>query len=79
MFGKLVIRWSRTKYHSELDGHRESSAYVVVAQDANSVVVRTLDPITEQLVLLQIFFDGDDSYRVTTWFSGMIEWFKRVK
>jgi hypothetical protein len=75
----MIVRWERTKYHSDLDGHLTSSAYEIVAQDADSVVVRIPDSITDQPILVQIYFDGDDSYRLATRFSGFVEWFKRVK
>ena len=78
IFGKLVIRWGRTKCYTEQEGHRDSQPYEIVATDENSVIVRSEDAAFGGEMLLQIYFVGKDHYYVSTrW--GMIEWFRRVK
>jgi hypothetical protein len=46
LFGKLVVRWTRTRYVSELNGARQSAPYEVVASDPGTVVVRCFDPLS---------------------------------
>ena len=76
LFGKLVIHWGRKTYDTELDGHYESTPYVVVANDWGSVVIRHRDRLTGEESLVQIHFDGD-RYWIAT--HSIIEWFKKVK
>jgi hypothetical protein len=76
LFGKLVVRWSRAKCYSELDGSHDSGPFEVLASDDSSVVIRHLDGITGESVLKQIHFEGD-----YYWFAldcHMNEWFRRV-
>ncbi len=45
-----------------------------------SVVLRIAEiQLTDQPILVQIYFEGDDSYRLATRFSVFVEWFKRVE
>ena len=76
LFGKLVIRWGRTKSYSELDGHQSVAAYEVVASDADSVVIRYHDTLAGEDRLRQIHF-VDDYYWITVG-GGLCEWFRRV-
>jgi hypothetical protein len=77
MFGKLVVRWGRGKYHTELEGHRESGGYEVVASDSVSVVVRYQDFLSGEDRLRQIHFDGD--YYWIALGGGLCEYFRRIK
>lgn len=77
LFGKLVITWGRGVYHTELDGHRSSARYEVVASDSTSVVVRTRDVVSGEDRLQQIHFDGD-SYWVSLLGGNICEFFRRV-
>jgi hypothetical protein len=79
LFGKLVVRWGRTKVFTDLDGYRDSQPYEVVARDAMSVVVRTYDPLAREDRLLHIHF-GDGYYWIAPAISGgrMCEFFRRV-
>jgi hypothetical protein len=77
LFGKMVVRWGRTKCYSELDGWEDSGPYEIIASDDSSIVIRHLDAITSQNVLTQIHFEGD-----YYWFAidgHMNEWFRRLK
>lgn len=75
LFGKLVVRWERQKYHTELDGYFSSEPYIVLASDVDSVVIRHRDKVTRAERLQQIHFE-EDWYWTATW--GLIEWFRRV-
>jgi hypothetical protein len=76
IFGKLIVRWGYTKCHTDLDGYKETRAYEVVASDANSVVVRILDPTAPRGRLCHIHFEGDYYWiSVRNW----REFFKRVQ
>ncbi len=77
LFGKLVIRWGRGKYHTELDGYRESTTYEMVASDSVSVVIRYRDGLGGEDQLRQIHFDGD--YYWLALGGGLCEYFRRVK
>jgi hypothetical protein len=77
IFGKLVIRWSRGRYYTELDGYHDSGAYAVVAQDESSIVVRFWDSLTEADRIGHIHFEGDHYWTAVS--GGLIEWFRRVE
>ncbi|MEO2087983.1 MAG: hypothetical protein ABGY75_00590 [Gemmataceae bacterium] len=77
LFGKLVVRWERGRYHSEIDGHRETVPYEVMAADSASVVIRFRDPYLGER-LQQLFFDGDRYWVATPLAPGMVEYFRRV-
>jgi hypothetical protein len=76
LFGKLVIRWGRGRYDTELDGHRDSGNYEVIGGDVESVVVRYRDALTGQDRITQIHFAGDHYWLSIN--GGLIEWFRRV-
>jgi hypothetical protein len=68
----LVIRWTRKRYYTDFEGHRECKAYEVVACDGSSVVIR--DASGE---LTHIHFE-DDLYWIGA--HGLVcEYFKRIK
>jgi hypothetical protein len=78
MFGKLVVRWTRRRCYSELDGYRRSVGYELVAGDSFSVVVREWDELFEDYRLRYVSFDGEDRY----WLAcpgGITECFRRVR
>lgn len=77
LFGKLEVQWTRSKCHSNFDGHRDSMPYEVVASDAESVVVRYRDVLTDSEVLRQITFDGNFYWIALG--GGLCEWFRRIK
>ena len=77
MFGKLIVRYTRRRCHSEYDGTPlDPFHYEVVAADDESVVVRFWDTIFDREMLQQIHFEGD-YYWIAKW--GRVEWFRRVK
>jgi hypothetical protein len=77
IFGKLAVKWGRRFYHTELDGHRRSARYEVVASDASSVVVRSRDELSGEDQLQHIHFDGD-YYWVALSGGSLCEFFRRV-
>jgi hypothetical protein len=76
LFGKLVVRWGRVKYYTDLDGFRSSARYEVVARDSTSVVVRYLDSEGGEGRLQQIHFEGDHYWIALG--GGLCEYFRRV-
>jgi hypothetical protein len=77
LFGKLVIRWGYRKYHTELDGHKESGDYEVIAKDSVSVVIRYFDELSQEDRLRQIHFEG--KYYWITVGGNLREFFRNVK
>jgi hypothetical protein len=77
MFGKLVIRWGRGKYHTEYDGHCESFDYEIVARDTTCVIIRCYDNLAREWRLRQITFDGDHYWIPLG--GSMCECFRRVR
>lgn len=45
LFGKLELRFTRTRCYSQFDEHRAVHRYVVVAKDSGGVAIVTFDPI----------------------------------
>src|SRR5260370_39737984 len=43
IFGKLKVRWTRRRCETDLDGFKGVEQYDLVAQDADTVVVRCYD------------------------------------
>lgn len=77
LFGKLVIRWGRTKAYSNYDGTVGSDRYEIVASDETSVVIWYTDPITGVKELKQIHFEGD--YYWLSLDGHLAEWFRRIQ
>lgn len=77
MFGKLVVRWGRSICYTDLDGHRVSARYEVVASDSVSVIVRLRDTTGGEDRLQQIHFDGN-FYWVALSGGNICEFFRRV-
>ncbi|MDZ4688187.1 MAG: hypothetical protein SH850_24195 [Planctomycetaceae bacterium] len=77
LFGKLVVRWERTKVHSEYDETSlDAQPYELVASDSQSVVVRMRNHLFEEDRLYFIQFE-EDRYCMTL-DGGFVEWFRRV-
>jgi hypothetical protein len=77
IFGKLVIRWTRRRWHSEYDGERESRAYEIVASDFQSVVIHSVAPGSKgQLTYIRFIADG---YYCVITVAGILEYFKRIE
>lgn len=74
LFGKLTLRYTPTRLHSEFDGEKTSRRYRIVASDAWSVVLAYDGEPENQLS--QIFFEDEWIYTL----SGYnIEFFRRVE
>jgi hypothetical protein len=77
LFGRLELRYTRTKCYATLDGNTEALTYTVVARDSDSVAIVTNDPLTGQVVS-HIHFTGSHLWVPVG--SGMFrEFFKRVR
>ena len=80
MFGNLIVRWTPRRVQYKLDPHDDrwqSQPYEVVASDAESVVIRTPDPVTGgEPRLYQLLFDEDRDW-ITVW-PGLPEAFRRI-
>lgn len=80
LFGKMRVRWTRTKVYSSSDGiDWTSDRYEIVASDWSSVVVRYRSPIVDEDVLQQIHFSDGYYYLCLGMGGGLVEWFKRIK
>lgn len=77
IFGKLRLRYTRTRCYYEYEELKGVQTYRVIAKDCDSVVVREFDPIYGKERLRHIHFEGKGKYY---WISlGKIrEHFKRI-
>jgi hypothetical protein len=75
LFGKLIVRWTRSRCRTEFEGHVESRRYEVVASDSESVVVRCFVAWLKEDRLRQIHFEGEHYW---LWAWGIREYFRRV-
>src|SRR5262249_3815278 len=75
--GKLEHRYTRTRCYSRLGDHVWDTPYTVVAKDAWSAALVVLDPV-EGKKIVHVHFEGD-CYWITLGFSGIREFFNRVK
>lgn len=57
-FGKLELRYTRTRCHALLNGQATVSRYIVVAKDSSSVAVMSLNPISGNQIF-HIHFEGN--------------------
>src|SRR5436309_1780414 len=56
IFGRLELRYTRTRFHSSLDGYRESGRYKVIGKDSRSVVM--LSGSAANPSVRQVVFEG---------------------
>jgi hypothetical protein len=75
IFGKLVVRWTQLRCHTEYDGSRSSEPYEFIASDSESVVVRCFHELSNSYRLYQLHFD-EQYYWI--WAYGIREYFRRV-
>jgi hypothetical protein len=75
LFGKLVVRWTRKKYYTELNGSNDSYPYELVAVDRVSVVIRCFDSLENADKLVQVHFEGNHYW---LWAWGQREYFRRI-
>jgi hypothetical protein len=75
LFGKLVLRYTKTRCYATLGGETEVSRYVVAAKDSSSVAVVYVDPVEGTETISHIHFEGRHY-----WISlGRIrEYFRRI-
>jgi hypothetical protein len=74
LFGKLILRYTKTRCYATLNGQTQISPYVVAAKDGDSVAVVFADPEVGA-VISHIHFEGR-----SFWISlGPIrEYFRRI-
>jgi hypothetical protein len=78
LFGRLELRYTRTKCYATLEEELEVVSYAVVARDADSVAIVTDDPLMGKTIS-HLHFDGDDRLWVTVGSGIFREFFKRVR
>ncbi len=79
LFGKLRVRFTRTRVYSELEGQKSVTPYRVVAQDARSVAILApglLDPDEQEVY--HIHFEGK-YYWVWPAPADFPEYFRRIR
>jgi hypothetical protein len=78
MFGKLRLRYTRTRCYYEYEGFKGVDTYRVIARDCDSVVVADFDPIDGEEKLQHIHFEGEGKYY---WISlGKVrEYFRNIE
>jgi hypothetical protein len=76
LFGKLELRYTRTRCYSRLGKHASANRYTIVAKDATSVALVAYHPTVGKRII-HIHFEGDHYW--TTVGSGLLrEFFKRA-
>ncbi|SRR6266567_2092994 len=58
LFGKLELRYTRTRCYATLNGQTKAVRYKVVAKDSTSVAIVSDDPFGYGPVISHIHFDG---------------------
>ena len=77
IFGKLELRFTRTRCYSTFDVNTKSNSYVVVAKDRSSVVIRSPDLLTGESRITHMHFDGAHFW-VNVGTGAVREFFKRL-
>ena len=75
ILGKLQLHYTTSKIHSELNGHKESIEYRVIAKDDDSTAIVLWNPLLNKKVISHIHFD-DKHYWVAI--GPFREFFKRI-
>lgn len=78
MFGKLRLRYTKTRCYYEYEGFKGGETYRVIAKDCDSVVIPDFDAFYGEERLQHIHFESEGRYY---WISlGKIrEYFRRIK
>jgi hypothetical protein len=83
VFGKLTLRYTRTRCYSTFDGSTDVRPLKVVAKDASSVVVIGSGPLGDQDVIYHIHFEGPERSPTPPYYwvslGGFREYFRRVR
>jgi hypothetical protein len=77
LFGKLELRFTKTRCFSTLDGHTESAPYTVVAKDSSSVATVSPDLLTGTPGISHIHFEGS-RFWIHVGTGALREFFKRL-
>jgi hypothetical protein len=75
IFGKLTVRYTRHKVHSDYEGSLQSVDYELLGSDADSVVIMVSGQVPADSKIQHIHFEGK-----YYWISleGLREYFRRV-
>lgn len=76
IFGKLRLRYTRTKVYTDYKGLKDIAPYKVVAKDANSVAILAQD-FEGKPKIFHIHFE-EDRYWISVGNGGWREYFRRV-
>jgi hypothetical protein len=76
IFGKLELRYTTTKIYSNFKGKRAANPYRVLASDAHSVAITSLDMFGNDRIT-HLHFDGNH-YWITLGIGPKREYFKRM-
>ena len=86
LFGKLEVTYTGNKLHAYAPDLGFKAAewnfntkYKVLGSDSTSLVVLATDPLTEELKITHIHFEGDDRYWVYIMSTGWKEYFDRIR
>ena len=78
LFGRLELRFTRTRCLSSLNGSVESAPYKVVAKDASTVAIVSSDVLTGNEVVQHFHFVGGTQFWINVGTGVFREFFKRV-
>jgi hypothetical protein len=78
IFGKLRLRYTRTRCYWEYEGFKGVDTYHIIAKGSDSVIVTGYDAFLREEMLSHIHFEGNGQYY---WISlGKIrEYFKKIE
>ena len=83
LFGKLTLRYTRTRCYSTLDGSTDAAPLRIVAKDADSVVVIGTAPVSGDALIYHVHFEGPTGSRKPPYYwvsiGGFREYFRRVR
>jgi len=78
IFGKLELRFTRTRCYSSIDGSTSSTPYVVVAMDSSSVATVSRDLLLGEDTISHMHFEGS-RFWIHVGRGLFREFFKRVE
>jgi len=78
LFGKLELRYTRTRCYARLGTFVTVNRYTIVAKDSFSVALVSINPIAGRQIS-HIHFEGDCYYWICLGSGRMREFFKRIE
>jgi hypothetical protein len=77
LFGKLQLRFTRTRCYSTLNGSTEACRYQVVARDDTSVAILLEDAIGKKPTISHVHFEGN-YFWISTGNGRLREFFRKT-